>query len=361
MPLTVLSVAFPFAAVGPHAVGGAERILTDMDEGLTAAGHRSLVVACDGSRTAGELFSFPLPQAAIITDAMRQEVQRQCQAAIDRALAAHPVDLVHLHGMDFDTYRLPEGIPVLVTLHLPIAWYRREALARPGTVFACVSESQRRTWPAGVAVPGEVVVVENGVSIPVRWNQGQRENFALVLGRICPEKNQHEALEAANLAGVPVWIGGHTFPYPEHQAYYAESIGPLLASTMAGVPPRHRFFDSIPPHDKRELLSRALCLLHPTRAPETSSLVAMEAMAAGTPVIAYPSGALADIVEDRVTGFLVNSVGEMAEAVGRVGEIARTACRSSAERRFSKERMIGAYLHLYSRLAGKPREKVTHA
>lgn len=360
MPLTVLSVGFPFAAVGPHAVGGAEEILTDLDEALTAAGHRSVVVACEGSRTAGELVSFPVPREETVTEAVRRDVQRRCQAAIDRALEAHSVDLVHLHGMDFDAYRVPEEIPVLVTLHLPLAWYGQEALARwrGRAVFACVSESQRRTWPPGAAVPGEVVVVENGVAIPERWNQGEREPFAVVLGRICPEKNQHEALDAGTMAGVAVWIGGHTFPYREHQEYFSDKIAPRLQSNGAG--PQHRFLDSVPPHDKRELLSRARCLLHPTRAPETSSLVAMEAMAAGTPVIAYRSGALEDIVEHGVTGFLVDNVREMAEAIGKVGQISPSACRSSAERRFSRERMVGAYLNLYGQMARRA-AKVAHA
>jgi glycosyltransferase involved in cell wall biosynthesis len=268
------------------------------------------------------------------------------------------VDLVHLHGMDFDTYRVPEDVPVLVTLHLPLAWYRQEALARwrERAVFACVSESQRRSWPTGLA--DEVVVVENGVAIPERWNQGEREPFAVVLGRICPEKNQHEALDAGTIAGVAVWIGGHTFPYREHQEYFREKIGPRLTSNGAG--PQHRFLESVPPHDKRELLSRARCLLHPTRAPETSSLVAMEAMAAGTPVIAYRSGALEDIVEHGVTGFLVDNVREMAEAIGKVGRISPSVCRTSAERRFSRERMVGAYLNLYGQMARRA-AKVAHA
>jgi glycosyltransferase involved in cell wall biosynthesis len=221
-----------------------------------------------------------------------------------------------------------------------------------------VSESQRRTWPAGAAIPGEVVVVENGVAIPERWNQGEREPFAVVLGRICPEKNQHEALDAGTMAGVAVWIGGHTFPYREHQEYFSDKIAPRLQSNGAG--PQHRFLDSVPPHDKRELLSRARCLLHPTRAPETSSLVAMEAMAAGTPVIAYRSGALEDIVEHGVTGFLVDNVREMAEAIGKVGQISPSACRSGAERRFSRERMVGAYLNLYGQMARRA-AKVAHA
>ena len=98
------------------------------------------------------------------------------------------------------------------------------------------------------------------------------------------------------------------------------------------------------------MLARAKCLLHPTLAPESSSLVAMEALAAGTPVIAYRSGALPEIVADGVTGFLVNDVDSMVEAIGKVHTISRAACHDAAKRRFSKQRMIEQYFKLYNEI-----------
>lgn len=360
MRLTVLSVAFAFAPVGHHAVGGAEEILTDLDAALTEAGHRSLVVACEGSQTRGQLFSFPLPKNGIVDDAMRRQAPRQCGEAIDRALASAPVDVVHLHGMDFDAYRLPNEVPAMITLHLPLGWYPPGALERwrHRATFVCVSASQRRSWPQRA---DDVVIVENGVAIPERWNDGPREDFALVLGRICPEKNQHEALEAGTMAGIPVLIGGRTFPYREHQIYFAQRIAPLLPSNGASPRPQHRFLESLRPDEKGELLSRAMCVLHPTRAPETSSLVAMEALAAGTPVIAYRSGALPEIVEDGMTGFLVDDVRGMAEAIGKIDDLSRAKCRAAAERRFSRQRMVQEYLQLYHALAATKLRRVQYA
>jgi glycosyltransferase involved in cell wall biosynthesis len=349
MTLTVLSVAFPLAPVGHSAVGGAEQVLSDLDEALVAAGQRSVVVACEGSAAAGELFAAPRPQREVLEEADRRWCRKQFQPAIDRALAAHRVDVIHMHGMDFDQYVLPADVPVVVTLHMPIGWYAKDIWRRfAGRVqFVCVSETQRRSCP--MVLRDEVVVVENGVRLP-EFREAGREDFGLVLGRICAEKNAHEALEAGTRAGMRVLLGGQVFRYEEHQRYFAERVRPLLLRRdPSGA--RHEFLGALSAERREHLLARARCLLHPTLAPETSSLVAMEAMAAGTPVIAYRSGALPEIVEDGVTGFLVDGGEEMAGAIRRVSEISPQACRAAAERRFSRDRMVEGYFELYQTLA----------
>lgn len=349
MLLTVLSIAFPFAPAGPHAAGGAEQVLCRLDRSLAEAGHISIVVACEGSQTAGELFSFPLPDAGVLSPQDRANCTAAAQEAIDRALTLHSVDLIHLHGLDLDAYELPEDVPLLITLHLPIAWYRPQVWRRYGgrAQFCCVSESQRRTLPSGIA---ECVVIENGVPLPAAESDSPKGDFALVLGRICPEKNQHEALEAGTAAGVRVLLGGEVFPYAEHRRYFDEQIWPRVCGIGRGQP-QHAFLGRLEQHHKQALLGRARCLLHPTRAPETSSLVAIEALASGTPVIAYRSGALPEIVEDGVTGFLVDSAEEMAAAMRQVDSISPEACRDAARRRFSAERMVRQYFDLYERAA----------
>lgn len=341
MSLTVLSVAFPYAPVGPAGVGGAERILAVLDEALVRAGQRSLVVACGESVVAGELVPVVSP-AGQITDPERATTRKAVQAAIDRAIAESRVDVVHLHGLDFHEYRVPDHVPVIVTLHLPIPWYQAEVWSRwAGRArFCCVSQSQRRTAPPAL---GRVSVIENGVAVPKQPPSGVRGNYAVTMGRICPEKNAHEALEAGTRAGLPVVLIGQVFPYGEHQQYFAQAIEPRLG--------RHVFLGPLPVERRTELLAHALCLLHPTLAPETSSLVAMEALAVGTPVIAYRSGALADIVEDGVTGFLVNSVNEMADAIRRVDTITPEACHRAARERFSERQMIDRYLATYTEMA----------
>ena len=348
MGLTVLSIAFPFAPLGPCGVGGAERILGEIDAALVAEGHRSLVVACAGSMISGELFASPMPERALVTESDRSWHRWRFQAAIDRALSKYKVDLIHMHGMDFDQHVLPPDIPILVTLHVPCSWYGAEVLESYATrvQFQCVSESQRRTCPKALS---DVPVIENGVALPNVRLDREREDFALALGRICPEKNVHEALEAGTLAGTRVLIGGQVFAYREHGDYFHQRVEPLLNRE----PVMHRFLGTLETERRQRLLARAKCLLHPTLAPETSSLVAMEAMAAGTPVIAYRSGALMEIVEDGVTGFLVENVEEMADAIGRAHEIRPENCQAAAERRFSRDRMVREYLDLYAAMANR--------
>lgn len=342
MALTVLSVAFPFAPVGPCGVGSAERILAELDAALVAEGQRSLVVACAGSLVAGELFSAPMPERALISESDRRWHRWRFQAAIDRALSKHRVDLIHMHGVDFDQHVLPPDIPVLVTLHVPISWYRPEAWVTFGdrAQFQCVSAAQRSTCPELAGVP----VIENGVSLPAVRLDREREDFALALGRICPEKNVHEALEAGTRAGTPVLVSGHVFPHREHGEYFAEKVQPLL--DRDGV--THHFLGPMDVERRKRLLARAKCLLLPSRAPETTSLTAMEALSVGTPVIAYRSGALTEIVDEGVTGFLVDSVEEMADAIQRVDQIRSEDCRAAAESRFSRDRMVHDYFDLYA-------------
>lgn len=347
MPLTVLNIAFPLAPTSPDSVGGAEQVLAALDRALVEAGHTSLVVAAEGSEVAGQLWPVATLTRDIITEDGKRAARAQVQGAIDAALASRPaVDLIHFHGMQLADYRLPGDVPVLMTLHLPIAWYPAEMFESAGANvhFCCVSASQQRGAPARLQ---ECAVVENGVQLPPVSPAIPRENFALVMGRICPEKNQHVALEAGTRARLPVYLAGQVFPYREHRDYFDARIRPLLLESNPG----HQFLGPLTAERKQELLGRARCLLHPTLAPETSSLVAMEALAAGTPVIAYRSGALPEIVEDGRTGFLVDSLEQMAAAIGEIDRISPVDCRAAAEQRFSRKRMVASYFDLYRKLA----------
>jgi glycosyltransferase involved in cell wall biosynthesis len=341
MGLTVLSVAYVFAPVGSDTAGGAEQVLAELDRSLVAQGHRSLVVACAGSKTVGELFATaPLP--ARFGDDLRRQAQRAHRRRIEQVLRQFPVDVVHCHGHDFAEYLPPPGVPTLVTLHLPVDHYSLEALSArpPGRYFNCVSASQRQSFPASEAMLPEI---PNGVPVAELHARHAKRNFALALGRICPEKGFHHAIDAAVLAQTPLLIAGRVFPYPDHEQYFAEKIEPRLG-------PQVRFLGNLDFPRKRRLLTAARCLLMPSLIAETSSLVAMEAIACGTPAVAFPIGALPDLIEPGVTGFLVRNTEEMAEAIQAAGSIDRERCREVARRRFSLKRMVDGYFGYYRKL-----------
>ena len=347
MPLTVLSVAYPFAPVGPDAVGGAEQVLSTLDHALVEAGHRSLVVACEGSSVAGTLLPIHTVRGRI-DGAVRAVAHAAVRRTIRAALARYPVDLVHLHGIDFADCLPPPGVPALATLHLPPGWYPPDALAprRPDTHLVCVSASQHRACPPSAR---RLPPIANGVAVERFTARLTKRRFALAMSRVCPEKGVHLALDAAERAGLPLLIGGRVFPYPEHERYFADRVRPRLAGGS-------RFLGPVGGARKRRLLSAAQCLLVPSLAPETSSLVAMEAMASGTPVVAFPNGALPEIVEPGVTGFLVRDTAEMADAIAQAARLDPEACRAAARLRFSARRMAADYLDLYTRLAGRHRQ-----
>jgi glycosyltransferase involved in cell wall biosynthesis len=341
MALTVLNVAYPLAPVGPDAVGGAEQVLSALDRALVAAGHRSLVVACAGSEVAGTLYPIPA-ESGPLDDAARQRAWAAHCRAIADCRRRWPVDLIHLHGIDFDAY-LPADGPTLVTLHLPLGWYPAEALqpSRPDLWLHGVSETQCRDAPAGARL---LPPIPNGVAIGDGMLPHAKRGFALMLGRICPEKGIHLALDASRQAEVPLIVAGRLFPYDAHTRYFEQEVVPRLDA-------RQRFVDPLGLRRKRRFLAAARCLVVPSLCPETSSLVAMEALSCGTPVVAFPNGALPEIIDHGRTGFLVNDVAEMAEAIRAAADLDPAECKAEAVRRFSLDRMVQRYLAVYGQLA----------
>ncbi|HVX42026.1 MAG TPA: glycosyltransferase [Gemmatimonadaceae bacterium] len=341
MTFTVLNVAYSLAVVGPNAVGGAEQVLARIDRALVDGGATSIVVSCTGSTPAGLLCATPRA-SGVLDEAACAAARRAHADAIARTLDRHGVDLVHMHGVDFHSYLPDAGVPVLATLHLAPGCYPRAVFesARPGTYLNCVSRAQERTCPAS---PALVATIENGIDIPEVVRRGAGD-YVMALGRICPEKGFHIAMDAARRAGVPMLLAGQVFPYPEHERYFTDLILPRLGD-------RCGFVGAVAGDQKTHMLARARCVLVPSLVAETSSLVAMEALACGTPVIAFDVGALPELVEHGVTGFIVRDEREMADAIIAASALDPEACRAAAVERFSSTRMVREYLALYRALA----------
>lgn len=344
MGYTVLSVAYPLTEVGEDAVGGSEQVLTALDRALTAEGHRSIVIAAKGSKVRGTLVSSPVA-SGLIDAPLRRKSQETHARLISEVLNTYSVDLIHLHSLDFHCYLPDPGTPALATLHLPAEWYPPHIFQyrRPDLYLNCVSAAQERTCP-----PSHLLLphIPNGVDVVRLGGRTPKRNFALALGRICPEKGFHFALDAAKQADIDLLVGGEVHPYAAHEEYFQSEIVPRLDK-------RRRFVGKLDFKAKRRLLLEARCLLIPSTVQETSSLVAMEALAAGTPVIAFPSGALPEIIEDGITGYLVNDSHRMAQAIDRVSQLDPEACRREARRRFSAARMVERYLETYTNIIAR--------
>lgn len=342
MSLTVLNVAYPLAPVSFDATGGAEQVVAQLDAALVAAGHRSLVIACEGSQVRGTLLATPAA-AGVLHPAAQAAARDRHREAIIEALSHESIDIVHLHGVDFADYLPPPGVPVLVTLHLPPSWYPADvfSISRPDTYLHCVSESQAGECPpAANLLPS----IPNGVPVDELACDVEKGDFVLSLGRICPEKGHHLAIDAAKRAGVPMILAGQVYDYPAHQDYFREHIEPRLD-------PLRRFIGPVGFVLKRDLLSRARAVLVPSLVHETSSLVAMEALACGTPVIASSAGALPEIVEHGRTGFISDGIDAMAAAIAAARQINPDACRAAARNRFSTAHTNACYLERYHELA----------
>ena len=318
--------------------GGAEQILYLLTRALTQAGHRSITMAANGSRVAGELVeSLAAPVNGLITEHTRATAQDHHRELISTLVRKEPVDLIHFHGLDFLTYR-PKAATCaeLATLHLPSDWYPAHLFHQKNLAINCVSLAQANSRPE----TRTGFVIRNGIDLARFKFSASKSNYLLWLGRICPEKGVVTALRVARALGMPLMVAGPVHPFSDHQKYFNDEVEPLLDSDR-------RYLGPVGNEDRADLLSRARALLIPSLAPETSSLVAMEAAASGTPAIALRSGALPEVIDHGQTGWTVDSEEAMAAAVSRTSEINPSLCRRRAEQHFSFERMASEYLELY--------------
>jgi len=347
--LSILYVSYPLLAISDESAGGAEQMLLTLEREMTRAGHRTTVAACDGSQVTGRLLATGKPASA--ADAFEQR-EREHVDCVLRYLADNPdeFDLVHDESGSFFGHADRCPVPVLATLHLPRSFYHEEWLRRSSRnlEFSCVSQSQAQTF---ADLPNLMGVVQNGIATERFTFSNRKRDYLLWIGRICEEKAPHEAIAAARQAGLRLILAGQVYPFSYHQQYFEREIRPHLGK---GV----EFVDSPLLEQKVALLRNARALLLTSTVPETSSLVAMEAMACGTPVIATRSGAFPEIVADQQTGFIVDDVQAMAAAVAEVSRIRAAACRARVEHLFSSQRMAREYGSMYRRILAEQQGRI---
>jgi glycosyltransferase involved in cell wall biosynthesis len=350
----ILYIAYPLLTVTDESAGGAEQVLWSMEREMARRGALTTVAASAGSRVSGELFSTgePCTQADDFERRQAEHEDRVVEFVRRREREGRAFDLVHDMSGSFWTRAVEIETPVLATLHLPRSFYPPQSFQNiAATVnFNCVSDAQARSFADLSALSG---VVPNGIDLDSFGEDsgsgaeaaGGRQGL-LWLGRICEEKAPHLALEIAARAGLPITIAGQVYPFSYHQQYFEREVAPRLPQM-----PNAKFVSSPSAERKRKMLREAQALLITSHAAETSSLVAMEAAAAGTPVVAFRRGALAEVVKDGVTGFLVEDADQAVAALQHVSDIRPAACVEHARENFSAVKMAEGYSRLYQRLA----------
>lgn len=342
--LRILYVSYPLLPVSDESAGGAEQMLSVLEREIQTRGHSTSVAACEGSIVAGELLV--TGKAPHELDRIEQRDAEHSQRTLDfirrQQRSGSAFDLVHDESGSFWKQASAVGAPVLATLHLPRQLYSPGMFTdyAPNLAFNCVSQSQLRSF---TDLPSMLGIVENGIEVSRFPISERKRDYLLWMGRICEEKGTHVALDVAAQAGLPLIIAGQVYPFSYHQDYFARQVAPRLDRSRAQV----QFVQRPSFTDKVKLLQNARALLVPALIDETSCLVAMEAMACGTPVIAFRRGALPEVIADGETGFVVNSSEEMAEATTRVRDISPQRCRTRVETFYDSRRMGQKYESLY--------------
>lgn len=336
-------IAPPWVAVPPPAYGGTEVVVDNLARGLRQLGH-DVVLFTVGSSTC------PVERRHLYGGPVEPLGEGSHEVA--HALAAYEeladVDVIHDHTLLGALVAARAGLahtPVVVTNHGPFTMEAQRIFGRVSgrAHIVAISHAQARTaGPVPIAA-----VIHHGIDLDSYRPGPGGGGYLLFIGRMSPDKGVHRAVRVAHLAGLPLAIATKIRERAE-RAYYENVVRPLLGAE--DDPPRER-----PLTERLGLLRYADALLNPIGWPEPFGLVMAEALAAGVPVLAFPSGAAPEIVDSGRTGFLCSDEIDMAHAVARLGQIDRTQCRAEAERRFSLERMAADHVRLYQRvLAGAP-------
>lgn len=336
--MKIAQVAPLYESVPPKLYGGTERVVSYLTEELVRQGQEVTLFASGDSETAARLVASSrgalrldpgvrdgLPYHVMMLDAVRRR--------------AHEFDVIHFHTdyLHFPLFR-DMADRTVTTLHgrldLPDLWplYR----AFPEMPLVSISDHQRRPMPP-VRWLG---TVRHGLPIHLhRFDPGARRHYLAFLGRISPEKRPDRAIEIARRAGIPLKIAAKVDA--ADRDYFEARIRPLLDGPLV------EFLGEIGETEKSAFLGGAAALLFPIDWPEPFGLVMIEAMACGTPVVAWRCGSVPEVVEDGLTGFTVDSIEGAVTAVADAESLDPAAIRRRFEERFSVERMARDYFDLY--------------
>lgn len=328
-------------AVPPHQYGGAEYVISLVTEGLAGKKHNMTLFATGDSASAAHLESIwdtSLGYQNANEDMVRFLTIRHLANILQKA---DSFDILHNHILETFALAPYLHVPIITTLHTDLSRSAEQTiLTQPGlekTFFISISDSQRRSLPH---LP-YVRTIYHGIPIGEFPFNEQAGDYLVFLGRITPEKGLEVAIEVAERTGLKLIVAAKVDEPPSE---YARAMLKRMENS-----PQVEFIGQVGA-EKKELLANARALLMPIQWDEPFGLVVIEALATGTPVVAFNRGSMPEIIEEGKTGFLVTTTDEMVATVKNISTLDRRACRRSVEKRFSVDRMVSDYEKVFEEI-----------
>jgi glycosyltransferase involved in cell wall biosynthesis len=329
-------------AVPPILYGGTERVVSWLTEELVRQGHNVTLFASGDSQTSAELV--PVVKQALRLDPTVRDFSPYHFMMLDKVMQrAHEFDVLHFH-IDILHYNLFRSMSdrMVTTLHgrLDLPDLKPFYRAFPEMPLVSISDSQRKPMPP----VNWLDTIYHGLPADLHRLNTKPDGYLAFLGRISPEKGPEHAIAIAQRTGIPLKIAAKVDN--ADKVYFEERVKPLLDNPLID------YIGEIDETRKTEFLGNARALLFPINWPEPFGLVMIEAMACGTPVVAYRHGSVPEVMEDGVTGFVVSDLESAIDAVNRIGTLDRAGVRAIFDARFTVERMAQCYVAAYERLIG---------
>jgi len=338
--MRIAQVSPLWESVPPKLYGGTERIVSFITEELVRLGHDVTLFASGDSETAARLEAICPRALRLITSSFIREAPLTLQ--LERAFGAvDEFDLIHSH-LDFLGFPVARRChtPVITTLHGRLDLPELEPVYREFAEMPLVSISDAQRLPLPWA--NWQATVHHGLPRDLYSFHPQPGQYLAFLGRIAPEKCPDRAIAIATRAGIPLRIAAKVDP--ADRDYFKERIEPLMDHPLV------EFLGEITDAEKNDFLGGACALLAPFDWPEPFGLVFIEALACGTPVLAYRRGSVPELIENGVTGYVCEQMDEFITAVKQLSIIDRRRCRHAFEARFTVERMVQDYLDVYEQI-----------
>jgi glycosyltransferase involved in cell wall biosynthesis len=353
--LNVVMVVPPYYDLPPAGYGGIEAVVADLVDGLITAGHTVTLVGpdCHNATMAEMVAVWPRAQTDRLLDPEIGIAHTMLtRRAVEHLIVEREVDVIHDHtfGGPLNAYAYAQlGVPTVVTTHNPVHTHNRRYYRSLGKDAGLISISRRQRSLAPDL--NWLSTVYNGLN-PAEWPfMSTKQDYAVFLGRYHPDKGAHLAVMAAHEAGLRILLAGKKVE-PIEQQYYEDVVVPMLL-------PGDEAMDVADAQLKREMLLHARCMLFPVRWEEPFGMVVIEAMACGTPVVALDGGAVREVIDSGVSGFVCGHPSELADAVRRTIDLDPAACRRHVVERFDVSAMTQGYVDAYELATRKAVPAVT--